>query len=66
MPRRHTGLFFSRLSKSYTGATAVLVDEFDAPSSEGVLSLQFAHLQGDFAKMQGRRVEFLAQAVAAQ
>jgi hypothetical protein len=40
-PMRRTGLFgvpfFSRFSKSYTGATAVLVDEFDASLLEGPL-----------------------------
>jgi hypothetical protein len=41
-----------RLSQPHARATAVLIDEFDAPSSQGVLSLQFAHLQGVFAEMQ--------------
>jgi len=32
------GLFFSRLSKSYTRATAVLVDKLDASGSQSMLN----------------------------
>jgi hypothetical protein len=47
------GLFLSRLSKPYSGATAALVEELDAPPELFVRSLQCSDLQGDFAEMQG-------------
>jgi hypothetical protein len=41
---------------------SILVDDLDEPFFRRLgLSLQFAHLQGDFAEVQGRRVEFLAE-----
>ena len=61
--RLFAGLFLSRLPKSYTGATAVLVDELDTGGFQGTANGQVVRcghrgfLNGEFGPPNGRNTD---------